>query len=155
MANEEEVNSHYELTTADDFMDYRDPVHVDDLRRRYLVNVLALTEPPDFKTLSPSPESEIRAGVDLVVCGRKKDVERMALAEEMVLKETIDCYSSEFDTSTSGTVEAVVSPRSQFAGLTLAEIRVQDRFRVTPLEIHRQEETYRRKLIPLHFRPEM
>ncbi len=143
VANEEEVNSHYELTTADDFMDYRDPVHVDDLRRRYLVNVLALTEPPDFKTLSPSPESEIRAGVDLVVCGRKKDVERMALTEEMVLKETIDCYSSEFDTSISGTVEAVVSPRSQFAGLTLAEIRVQDRFRVTPLEIHRQEETYR------------
>ena len=146
MANEEDVNSHYELTTADDFMDYRDPVHVDDLRRRYLVNVLALTEPPDFKTLSPSPESEIRAGVDLVVCGRQKDVERMALAEEMVLKETIDCYSSEFDTATSGTVEAVVSPRSQFAGMTLAEISIQDRFRVTPLEIHRQEETYRAEI---------
>ena len=142
-ANEEEVNSHYELTTSEDFMDYRDPVRVEDLRRRYLVNVLALTEPPDFKSLSPSPETEIRAGMDLVVCGRQKDVERMAFAEEMELKETIDCYSSEFDTSTSGTVEAVVSPRSPFAGLTLAEIRIQDRFRVTPLEIHRQEKTYR------------
>ena len=146
MAEEEEVNSHYELTTSEDFMDYRDPVLVDDLRRRYLVNVLALTEPPDFKTLSPSPETEIRAGVDLVVCGRQKDVERMALAEEMELKETIDCYSSEFDTATSGTVEAVVSPRSQFAGMTLAEISIQDRFRVTPLEIHRQEETYRAEI---------
>ncbi|SMC99376.1 TrkA-C domain-containing protein [Desulfocicer vacuolatum DSM 3385] len=146
MAEEENVNSHYELTTSQDFMDYRDPVRVEDLRRRYLVNVLALTEPPDFKTLSPSPESEIRAGVDLVVCGRQQDVERMALAEEMELKETIDCYSSELDTSISGTVEAVVSPRSQFAGMTLADIRIQDRFRVTPLEIHRQEETYRAEI---------
>lgn len=71
-ANEEEVNSHYELTTSEDFMDYRDPVRMEDLRRRYLVNLLALTEPPDFKALSPSPKTEIRAGVDLVVCGRKR-----------------------------------------------------------------------------------
>jgi len=145
-SNEEEDNSQFELTTSDDFMDYRDPVRVEDLRRRYLVNVLALTEPPDFKTLSPSPESEIRAGVDLVVCGRQKDVERMAQTEGMELKETIECYSSEFDSSTSGTVEAVVSPRSQFAGLTLAEIAIQDRFRVTPLEMHRLEETYRAEI---------
>ena len=146
IASDEETNGHYELTTAADFMDYRDPVRVDDLRRRYLVNVLALTEPPDFKTLSPSPESEIRADVDLVVCGRKKDVERMAAAEEMVLKESIDCYHTEFDTANSGTVEAVVSPRSQFAGQTLADIRVQDRFRVTPLDIHRQETIYRAEI---------
>lgn len=145
-ATDAELNAHYELTTADDFMDYRDPVRVDDLRRRYLVNVLALTEPPDTKNLSPSPESQIRAGVDLVVCGRKKDVERMAAAEEMQIKETIECYNSEFDTSTSGTVEAVVSPRSPFAGQTLAEIRLNDRFRVTPLEIHRQGEVYRAEI---------
>lgn len=139
-------NCTYELTTSQDFMDYRDPVVVEDLRRRYLVNVLALTEPPDFKVLSPSPDTEIRAGVDLVVWGKKRDVERMASAEEMHLKEAIECYGKEFDTSVSGIIEAVVSPRSQFAGLTLATIDFSDRFRVTPLVIHRQDEVYRAKL---------
>ena len=145
-AGEDELNAHYELTTVDDFMDYRDPVRVDDLRRRYLVNVLALTEPPEFKTLSPSPDSEIRAGVDLVVCGRKKDVERMAATEDMRIKEHIEAYDKEFDTSTSGTVEAVVSPRSPYIGQTLAEMRINDRFRLTPLDIHRQDEVYRAEI---------
>lgn len=141
-----EVNCFHELTTSDDFMDYRDPVYVSDLAKRYLVNVLALTEPPDFKTLSPSPDSEIRAGVDLVVWGRPGDVQRMAAAEEMQLKEEITCYAKELDDTTSGIVEAVVSPRSPFVGQTIGAIRFNDRFRITPLTIHRQEETYRAKL---------
>ena len=141
-----EVNCFHELTTSDDFMDYRDPVFVSDLSKRYLVNVLALTEPPDFKTISPAPESEIRAGVDLVVWGRPGDVERMAAAEEMQLKDEITCYAKEVNENTSGIVEAVVSPRSPFAGQSLEAIRFNDRFRITPLTIYRQNETYRAKL---------
>ncbi len=147
-----EENCYYELTTPDTFMDYRNPVFVDTLRSRYLLNVLALTEPLDFKTLSPPQEAEIRASVDLVVWGRKKDVERMAATEEMHLKETIESYDREFDSATSGIVEAVIAPQSQFAGQTLDTIRFNDRFRVTPLTIYRQNENYRAKLddIVLH-----
>jgi di/tricarboxylate transporter len=95
-----EVNCFYELTTSDDFMDYRERVLVSDLRRNYLVNILGLTEPPDFKILSPS----------------------------------------------SGIVEAVIAPRSQFTGRSLGANNFNDRFRVTPLVIHRQNKIYRAKL---------
>jgi len=143
---EREENCCFELTTSDDFMDYRDPVFVEDLRHRYLTTVLALTEPPDFKSLSPAGDMEIRAGVDLVVWGKSKDVQRMASAEEMTLKEDLQCYDKEFDTGTSGIVEAVVSPRSQCVGQTLEILNFNDRFRVTSLSIHRQDEIYRAKL---------
>jgi len=136
----------YELTTPDDFMDYRDPVRVSNLHQRYLVSILALTEPPDFKTLSPSPDTEIRSGVDLVVWGKKKDVERMAAREDLKLKDTIECYGKEFEDANSGIVEAVVAPRSQFAGRSLGANNFNDRFRVSPLVIHRQDEVYRAKL---------
>lgn len=136
----------YELTTSDNFTDYRDAVRVDDLHRRYLVSILALTEPPDFKVLSPSPDTEIRSRVDLVVWGEKRDVERMAGKEEMHLKETIECYGKEFETATSGMVEAVVSPRSQFSGRSMGSLHFNDRFRVTPLSIHRQDDVYKAKL---------
>ena len=36
----------YELSTPEDFTDYRDPILVENLRRRYLLNVVAITEPP-------------------------------------------------------------------------------------------------------------
>lgn len=136
----------YELTTSDNYTDYRDTVRVDDLHRRYLVSILALTEPPDYKILSPSPDTEIRSKVDLVVWGEKRDVQRLAAAEEMHLKESIECYGKEFETETSGMVEAVVSPRSQFSGRSMGKNNFNDRFRVTPLSIHRQENVYKAKL---------
>lgn len=136
----------YELTTAADFTHYRDTIRVGDLHRRYLVNILALTEPPDVKTLSPSPDTEVRSNVDLVVWGNKKNVERMAATEEMQLKESIECYGNELNASHSGVVEAVISPRSQFAGRTLGSNHFNDRFRVTPLSVHRHEDEFRAKL---------
>ena len=48
------LNEAYELRTPTDYTHYRDPVTVGDLRRRYLVNVVAITEPQAFKVLSPA-----------------------------------------------------------------------------------------------------
>jgi di/tricarboxylate transporter len=136
----------YELRTPDDFTDYRDPVTVEDIRRRYLLNVVAMTEPPDFKVLSPLPDEEVRSDIDLVVCGRKQDVERMSASEGMHLKESLETYSDRLNPQTAGTIEAVVAPRSHYAGKLLKDINFQDRSHVTPLSVYRQEETYRAKI---------
>ena len=136
----------YELSTPDDFTDYRDPVFVEDLRRRYLVNVVAITEPPDYKVISPLPDVEVRSGIDLAVSGDHKDVRRMASAEGMHLKETLEIYKDSLSPQASGSVEAVVAPRSMFAGRSLADINFQDRYHVTPLSVYRHEETYRAKI---------
>ena len=141
-----EQTEFYELRTPDDFMDYRDPVTVEDLRRRYLLNVVAMTEPPDFKVLSPLPDVEVRSGIDLVVCGRKQDVQRMAAAEGMRLKEALETYRGILSAQNAGTVEVVVAPRSPYAGKSLKDINFQDRFHVTPISVYRQEETYRAKI---------
>ncbi|MBI9090546.1 MAG: SLC13 family permease [Desulfobacterium sp.] len=142
----EDPTEFYELKTPDDFVDYRDPVFVEDLRRRYLLNVVALTEPPDYQVTSPQPDMEVRSGMDLVVCGQKKDVLRMVSAEGMHLKDDLETYKESLSAQTAGSVEAVVAPRSPFAGKSLKDINFQDRFRVTPLNVYRQEETYRAKI---------
>ncbi len=147
----DDIDDNYELSTPEDFTHYRDPIFVDDLRRRYLVNVIAITEPPDFKVISPSPDMEVRSNIDLVVCGQKKDVSRMAASEGMTLKEHLEKFKDNLSTLNSGTVEAVVSPRSWLAGKTLEEVNFQDRYRITPLSIYRQEETYRVKLDDIQF----
>jgi len=142
----EEVGEAYELKTPDDYTHYRDPVRIDDLRRRYLVHVVAIVEPPDFKILSPPPDMEVRSGVDLAVYGNEKDVKRMADHEGMVLKDGLQVFGTEVSESASGTVEAVVAPRSPMMGKTLSQIALQDRFRVTPLAVYRHGETYRAEI---------
>ena len=141
----------YEVTTPEDFTHYRDPVTVLDLRHRYLCNVIAMTEPPDFKIVSPSPETALHSGIELVVHGKKEDVSRMAAAEGMQIKDTLETYRFDLDSAKSGIVEAVVAPRSNLIGKTLQELNFQERFRVSPLSIYRQEETYRARMreIPL------
>ncbi len=137
----------YELRTPDDFADYRDPVFVKDLRHRELLNVVAITEPPDYHVTSPQPDMEVRSGIDLVVCGQKKDVLRMVSSVEgMHLKDDLETYKEHLSAQTAGSVEAVVAPRSPFAGKSLKDINFQDRFRVTPLSVYRHEETYRAKI---------
>ena len=141
----------YELTTPEDFTHYRDPVTILDLRQRYLCNVIAMTEPPDFKTVSPAPETALHSGIDIVVHGRKEDVDRMAAAEGMMIKDTLETYRFDLDTAKSGLVEAVVAPRSGLIGKTLPEVNFQDRFRVSPLSIFRQEESYRSQMRDIRF----
>jgi di/tricarboxylate transporter len=141
----------YELTTPEDFTHYRDPVTILDLRQRYLCNVIAMTEPPDFKSVSPAPETALHSGIDIVVHGRKEDIERMAAAEGMAIKDTLETYRFDLDTSKSGIVEAVVAPRSNLIGKTLPDVNFQDRFRVSPLSIFRQEETYRAQMRDIRF----
>jgi len=142
----QEIGEIYELQTPKDFTDYREPVRVDDVRRRYLVNVVAATEPPDFKVTSPPSDMVIRSGVDLVVYGREKDVRRMAESEDMLIKDRVEVFRDDVADHASGTVEAVVAPRSPLEGRTLNQINLQDRYQVTPLAIYRQGETYRAQI---------
>jgi len=139
----EDIGKIYELHTPDDFTHYRESITVKNLRQRYMLNVVALTEPPDFKVISPGPEVEIQSNIDLALFGSKKNVLRMAKDEGMTIKEEPEIFKNEIAESVSGTVEAVVAPRSSLAGKTLNQVNLQDRFRVTPLAVFRQNETYR------------
>ena len=139
----DEMGTPYELRTPDNFTDYREPVRVDDLRRHYLVNVVAVTEPSDIKVKSPSGDTIIRSKVDIVVFGKKKDVDRMARLEEMNLKENLQTFANDIDSQNSGTVEAVVGPRSSFEGKNINKVKLQEKYSVTPMAIYRQGEIYR------------
>ena len=136
----------FELHTPENFTDYRDPVTVGDLRRRYLVNVVALTEPPDFKVLSPGQDVEVRSDIDLGVFGPEENVSRMAEGEGMILKDRLETFREDIEDSSSGMVEAVLAPRSALTGKTLNQVNLQERYKITPLAIYRYEETYRAEI---------
>ena len=139
----------WELHTPEDFSHYRDPIHVEDLRNHYLVNVIGVIERPDIKIIAPSPNMEIHSNVDMVVNGKEKDVKRMAESEGMEIKENVQVFSDEISAQSSGTVEAVVAPRSNLDGKSLKETEFQERFGVTPLSISRHGDLFRSKIAEL------
>ena len=136
----------YELHTPDDFTDYRDPVTVGDLRRRYLVNVAVITELPDFKVFSPGQDTQIRSDIDIGVFGAEKDVRRMAKDEGMIFKDHLETFKEIVEDSSSGIVQAVLAPRSAYMGKTLSQVNLQERYNITPFAIYRQGETYRAEI---------
>ncbi len=140
------LSEFHELHTPEDFTHYRDPITVGDLRRRYLVNVVAITEPPDFKVLSPGQDVQMRSDMDMAVFGPENNVRRMAKGEDMVLKDNMEVFKENIEDSSSGMVEAVLAPRSTLAGKTLNHINLQERYNVTPIAIYRQGETYRAEI---------
>jgi di/tricarboxylate transporter len=130
-----------ELRTPEDFTHYREPVTIEDLRKRYLVNVVAVSEPPGFTTINPQADKQLRDNTELVVYGTERNIQRLAEEEEMVLKESLEVFKDALSEENSGTVEAVVAPRSGLVGSTLAQLKLADRFRVTPLAIYRHGST--------------
>jgi di/tricarboxylate transporter len=148
----EEIGEAWELHTPADFTHYREPVTLDDLRARYLVNVVGLIEPPDFKVLSPPGTTEVLSDVDLVVYGRQEDVARMAENEGLSLKPRLKVFADDLTDQSSGTVEAVVAPRSNLVGRTLKEVEFEERYQVTPLTVGRHDEVYRAEITELPLR---
>ena len=130
-----------ELRTPEDFTHYREPVRIQDLRKKYLVNVVAICEPPNFTVVNPPPEKELRDNTDLVIYGTEKNIRRMVEEEEMILKNSLEVFNDMLSDENSGTVEAVVAPRSALVGKTLNELNMADRFRVTPLAVYRHGRT--------------
>jgi di/tricarboxylate transporter len=142
----------WELRTPSDYTHYREPVLVKDLGERYLVRVVAVVEPPDYKIVSPAPDKEIHSDVDLVVHGREEDVKRLVEKEGLTLKQQLEAFADDLSEQEAGTVEAVVAPRSDLVGKTLKETEFEDRFQVTPISIGRHHETYRAEIDELPLR---
>jgi len=142
----------HELRTPKDFTHYREPLTVADLRERYLVNVTAIVEPPDFKIISPVGTTELHSDVDFVAHGKAEDVRRMAEQEGFVLKPQLEVFSDELSQQNSGSVEAVVAPRSSLVGKTLREVAFEERHQVVPMTLYRHQETYRSEITEVQLR---
>lgn len=130
-----------ELCTPEDFTHYREPITIEGLRKKYLVNVVAISEPPNLTTVNPPPDKELRDNTHLVLYGTQKNILRLAEEEELILKESLEVFKDTLSEENSGTVEAVVAPRSALLERTLHEVKLAERFQVTPLAIYRHGRT--------------
>ncbi|MBW1746460.1 MAG: SLC13 family permease, partial [Deltaproteobacteria bacterium] len=138
----EHLGDSFELKVPGDFTDFMDPLTIKDIRERYLVHVVAIAGRDGFKFLSVVPDMEIRSDSDIVVYGLQENVEKMAKELGITIKNSLDVFQNEMSASISGTIEAVVAPRSDFIGKTLKKVHFCEQFQVNPLAIYRSDKAF-------------
>jgi di/tricarboxylate transporter len=142
LSSYEHIGDPFELKVPGDFIDFREPLTVKDIRRKYLVNVVAIVGRDGFKILSAAPDMKIRSNNNIAVYGLQKNVEKMAKELGLQIKDSLDLFQNELSEAISGTIEAVVAPRSELIGKTLRKAHFWEQFQVNPLAIYRSDKAF-------------
>jgi di/tricarboxylate transporter len=144
------ISGPYEISVPEDYHARNDPQEIVNIRRRYLVNVVAVAKDDGVRDIAPLPNTSIRAGLALCVYGSEQGVRDFVGDYGLVLREEPRLFrNSMFNPSVAGIVEGVVSPRSSLIGKTITEIRFRETFGVTALAVHQSGKTYYRELADL------
>ncbi len=144
------INGPYEIYVPENYRPGKGPQEIVNIRRRYLVNIVASAKDDGIQNIAPLPNSNIRAGFTLCVYGPEKTVQDFVRDYGLVLREEPRLFkNSMFNPSIAGMVEGVVSPRSSIIGQTIKEIRFRETFGVTALAVHQAGKTYYRELADL------
>ncbi len=114
-------------------------------------SVLAVRR-PGTTILSPSPDTEIREGDDLLLEGRREDFD--AMADEACLRVVGEGGGEErgLESESVAVVEVVLSPRSRLIGETLATSHFREKYGMTALALWRAEKPTRTGLRDLELR---
>ena len=144
------INGPYEIFVPEDSLSEKDPQEVVNIRRRYLVNIVALVKENGTCDVAPLPNTVVRAGFALCAYGPDKAVRNFVRDYGLVLrKEPLLFKNTMFNPAIAGVVEVVVSPRSSLIGKTIQEIRFRQTFGMNPLAVHQSGRTYYRGLADL------
>jgi di/tricarboxylate transporter len=144
------INGPYEIFVPEDSPAEKDPQEVVNIRRRYLVNIVALAKDNGTCDVAPLPNMVIRAGFALCAYGPEKAVRDFVRDYGLVLREEPLLFKNTmFNPSIAGVVEMVISPRSSLIGKTIKEIHFRETFGMNPLAVHQSGTTYYRELADL------
>ena len=141
------IRGPFEIHVPEDFRSAKRPLTVTQIRRQYLVNIVASAESDGACKVAPLPDMTMQPGHLLCVYGPQKAVTRFVSAYGLDLKKEPDYFKNNmFNPSLAGIVEGVVSPRSSLIGQTIKAIRFRETFGLNALAIHQSEKTYYRRL---------
>ena len=141
------IKGPFEIYVPEDFPPRRLPLSIVEIRRRFLVNIVASADADGACKIAPLPETTIQPGHILCVYGPLKAVTRFVRDFGVILKREPEYFKdSLFNPSLAGIVEGVVSPRSSLIGKTIREIGFREAFGLNTLALHQAGKTYYRQL---------
>jgi di/tricarboxylate transporter len=137
----------FEIYVPDNYNPGDLPQSLVEIRRQFMVNIVASAKADGTCKIAPLPETIIKPDFILCVYGPMDAVHSFVKDYGMVLREEPECFKGNmFNPSLAGIVEGVVSPRSSLIGRTIKEIRFRETFGLNALALHQSGKTYYRQL---------
>ena len=144
------INGPYEIFVPEDSQTEKDLQEVVNIRRRYLVNIVALVKENGTCDVAPLPNTVVRPGFGLCAYGPDKAVRNFVRNYGLVLREAPLLFKNTmFNPAIAGVVEVVIAPRSSLIGKTIKDIRFRQTFGLNPLAVHQSGRIYYRGLADL------
>jgi len=135
--NYPEINGPFEILVPENYQPNDKPQEIADIRRQFLVNIVAMSRQGEPIDRAPHPRKTIRAGAGICVYGSRADVGRFAKEYGlMLLKRPIVFRRNLFNPSYAGVAEMIISPRSRLVGKCIREIRFRETYDVNALALH-------------------
>ncbi len=114
-----------------------------DLRDKFLVNVVAITKNGGKdKIFSPVMDEKITPGNHYLVFAKQENIDRLAHDIGLEVKSDLDVFKADMSPEISGTLEAVVAPRSDLVGKTLQQAHFRDKYNLNALAIYRSDRVF-------------
>lgn len=136
------VGTLFELHVPDDWTN-AEPLKSLDIRPIYFCTLVAISRSAERSQLfAPTPQETIKAGDHLAVVGPREFAVHMASDLGWEMQEELSTFAEDLSPNNAGILEGLVTPRSEFAGTTIADLRVRERFQVSPLAIFRGDKIF-------------
>ncbi len=135
--NYSDINGPFEIWVPENYQPDDEPQEIADIRRKFLVNIVAMSRKDGLPNIAPHPKRTIKGGTGICVYGHKKNVAKFVKQYGLVLRDKPILFKKNiFNPSYAGIVEMVISPRSRFIGKCIKEIRFRETFDVNALALH-------------------
>lgn len=119
------------------------PLHALELRPIFFCTVVAVSRNGGTEHYhAPEPSFVLQPGDHIVVVGPQEYAAKMAEKMEWVLQPELSSFAEELSPNNAGIMEGILTPRSEWVGETLKEIKLRNRFQVSPLAIFRGEKIF-------------
>ncbi len=141
------ISGPYELFVPEDYREGDLPQTITEIRRRFLVNIVAIAGKSGVLDVAPVPDTVIRRGLGLCAYGPEAAVTQFARDYGLILRNEPRMFkTSMFNPAVAGLVEVVISPRSELVGRTAKNIQFRQTFEVNALAVHQEGQTFYREL---------
>lgn len=137
----------YEILVPEDYRAGSEPQEVVNIRRKFMVNIVAIGRDDGTHSIAPLPDTVIQPGFVICVYSPADMLQKFVADYGLELRKEPKVFKNTmFNPSIAGVVEVVLSPRSQLIGETIKEIGFRGTFGVNPMALHKNGMTYYQEL---------
>ncbi len=131
----------YEIEVPDTF---EGPQTLDelDIRRMFFCTILGIAGKSQPSVASPGFSDSINPGDTIIAEGPPDLVAKMAQAFGWIIKDDLEIFAEAMSPNNFGTMEAIITPRSELVGNTMRDLSFRKKNGVSPVAVFRDNKTF-------------